>query len=80
MHKGLTRRRLLAAAPVLATGLITGFPMIRRAHADAGVVNVYSARHYPSDQTLFDMFTKETGIAVNAIQGVAITPVTMVGT
>jgi iron(III) transport system substrate-binding protein len=71
MHKGLTRRRLLAAAPVLATGLITGFPMIRRAHADAGVVNVYSARHYPSDQTLFDMFTKETGIAVNAIQGVA---------
>jgi iron(III) transport system substrate-binding protein len=76
MHKhlkrrGLTRRRLLAAAPALATGLVTGFPMIRRAHADAGVVNVYSARHYPSDQTLFDMFTKETGIAVNAIQGVA---------
>jgi iron(III) transport system substrate-binding protein len=70
-RRGLTRRRLLAAAPVLATGLVTGFPMIRRAHADAGVVNVYSARHYPSDQTLFDMFTKETGIAVNAIQGVA---------
>ena len=70
-RRGLTRRRLIAAAPVLATGLITGFPRIRRAHADAGVVNVYSARHYPSDQTLFDMFTKETGIAVNAIQGVA---------
>ncbi|WP_395020729.1 Fe(3+) ABC transporter substrate-binding protein [Dongia sp.] len=71
MHKVLTRRRLIAAAPVLATGLITGFPRIRRAHADAGVVNIYSARHYPSDQTLFDMFTQETGIAVNAIQGVA---------
>jgi iron(III) transport system substrate-binding protein len=71
MHKGLTRRRLFAAAPVFAAGVITGFPMIRRAHADASVVNVYSARHYPSDQTLFDMFTKETGIAVNAIQGVA---------
>jgi iron(III) transport system substrate-binding protein len=71
MQKGLTRRFLIAAAPVLATGLVTGFPWIRRAHADAGVVNVYSARHYPSDQTLFDMFTKETGIAVNAIQGVA---------
>jgi iron(III) transport system substrate-binding protein len=67
----LSRRRLIAAAPVLATGLATGFPRIRRAHADAGVVNVYSARHYPSDQILFDMFTKETGIAVNAIQGVA---------
>lgn len=71
MQQGLTRRRLIAAAPILATGLITGFPPIRRAHADAGVVNVYSARHYPSDQTLFDMFTQETGIAVNAIQGVA---------
>jgi iron(III) transport system substrate-binding protein len=69
MHKSLTRRHLLAAAPFLAAGL--GLPMIRRARADAGVVNVYSARHYPSDQTLFDMFTKETGIAVNAIQGVA---------
>jgi iron(III) transport system substrate-binding protein len=72
MHKSLTRRRLLAAAPVLAAGLVTGFPrIIRRARADAGAVNVYSARHYPSDQTLFDMFTKETGITVNAIQGVA---------
>jgi len=71
MHKGLTRRRLLAAAPLLPAGLTLGLPSIRRARADAGEVNVYSARHYPSDQTLFDMFTKETGIAVNAIQGVA---------
>jgi len=71
MHQSLTRRRLLAATPLLAAGFATGFPWIRRARADAGEVNVYSARHYPSDQTLFDMFTKETGIAVNAIQGVA---------
>lgn len=63
----LTRRRLLATATVLPLAT----PFIRRAHADAGEVNVYSARHYPSDQTLFDMFGKETGIAVNAIQGVA---------
>jgi len=71
MHRSLSRRRLLAATPIVAAGLVTGFPRIRRARADAGVVNVYSARHYPSDQTLFDMFAKETGIAVNAIQGVA---------
>ena len=63
----LTRRRLLAAASALPLAA----PFIRRAQADAGAVNVYSARHYPSDQTLFDMFTKETGITVNAIQGVA---------
>jgi len=63
----LTRRRLLQAASALPLAA----PFIRRAQADGGEVNVYSARHYPSDQTLFDMFTKETGITVNAIQGVA---------
>jgi iron(III) transport system substrate-binding protein len=71
MPRSLSRRRLLAATPIVAGGLVTGFPWIRGARADAGVVNVYSARHYPSDQTLFDMFAKETGITVNAIQGVA---------
>ena len=60
MQRSLTRRRLLAAVPVLAAGLVAGFPMnVRRARADAGAVNVYSARHYPSDQTLFDMFTDD---------------------
>jgi iron(III) transport system substrate-binding protein len=70
MNKPLTRRRFLAATP-LAAGLTLGLPYIRRAHADGGEVNIYSARHYPSDQTLFDMFAKETGIKVNVIQGVA---------
>ncbi|HEY4162004.1 MAG TPA: Fe(3+) ABC transporter substrate-binding protein, partial [Dongiaceae bacterium] len=60
----------MAATP-LAAGLTIGLPYIRPARADAGEVNVYSARHYPSDQTLFDMFAKETGIKVNVIQGVA---------
>ncbi|MDF1524392.1 MAG: Fe(3+) ABC transporter substrate-binding protein [Trueperaceae bacterium] len=32
------------------------------------VVNVYSARHYDSDQTLFDLFTEQTGIQVNLIE------------
>lgn len=32
------------------------------------VVNVYSHRHYESDQTLFDAFTKDTGIAVNVVK------------
>lgn len=70
MTKALTRRRFLAATP-FATGLALSLPYIRRAHADAGEVNIYSARHYPSDQTLFDMFAKETGTKVNVIQGVA---------
>ncbi|MEM1072787.1 MAG: Fe(3+) ABC transporter substrate-binding protein [Planctomycetota bacterium] len=34
-----------------------------------GVVNVYSARHYDVDDSLFRAFTSETGIKVNLIEG-----------
>ena len=36
-----------------------------RASEDAGVVNVYSHRHYDTDQELFRRFTESTGIRVN---------------
>jgi iron(III) transport system substrate-binding protein len=32
------------------------------------VVNVYSARHYDSDEAIFERFTAETGIRVNLLQ------------
>ena len=35
------------------------------ASADAGIVNVYSHRHYDTDQELFRRFTESTGIQVN---------------
>jgi iron(III) transport system substrate-binding protein len=35
--------------------------------ATAGEVNVYSHRHYDTDQRLFDRFSEETGIAVNVV-------------
>lgn len=34
---------------------------------DAKVVNVYTHRHYETDQQLFDRFTEETGIRVNVV-------------
>ena len=37
--------------------------------APAGVVNVYSARHYDSDRAIFDEFEAETGIRVNLLEG-----------
>jgi iron(III) transport system substrate-binding protein len=37
--------------------------------AAADEVNVYSSRHYDTDQRLYDGFTKETGIEVNLIEG-----------
>jgi len=49
---------LIAACAFAATGA---------AFADAGVVNLYSARHYSTDEALYDGFTKATGIKVNRV-------------
>ncbi|MYL20300.1 extracellular solute-binding protein [Halobacillus litoralis] len=34
-----------------------------------GEVNLYTGRHYDTDQELYDTFTEETGIEVNVIEG-----------
>ena len=39
------------------------------AETDSKVVNLYSARHYDSDQALYERFTRETGIRINRIEG-----------
>ena len=38
------------------------------AHAQGNVVNVYSGRHYQTDEALYAGFTKATGIKVNRIE------------
>lgn len=55
------RRQSLALAAVLAAGL--ALP----AQA-AEEVNIYSSRHYDSDQVLYDTFTAQTGIVVNVLE------------
>jgi iron(III) transport system substrate-binding protein len=62
----LTRRSLLLSAAGLAAASAW---RPGRATADAGEVNIYSARHYPADDQLFARFAEETGIAVNRIKG-----------
>lgn len=37
--------------------------------SDERVLNLYSARHYETDQTLYDNFTGQTGIEINLIEG-----------
>ncbi|HYR35887.1 MAG TPA: Fe(3+) ABC transporter substrate-binding protein [Burkholderiales bacterium] len=39
------------------------------ATAQENVVNVYSSRHYKTDEALYESFTKATGIKVNRIEG-----------
>jgi iron(III) transport system substrate-binding protein len=61
--------RALSAVMVLAAGLAAcGGPDEGGAEGDsAGVVNVYSHRHYDADRELFRRFTEETGIAVQVV-------------
>ena len=54
--------RLLSAA--LAVSCLMASSM---AFAQDKVVNIYSARHYPTDEALYSDFTKATGIKVNRV-------------
>ena len=57
-------RSLRRLAPLLAAALLLG-----AAWAQSHEVNVYSARHYDSDEVLYDRFEELTGITVNIIEG-----------
>ena len=64
----LTRSAAVAAstASVLALCLpVAAQPA--SAASSAGVVNLYSARHYQTDEALYDNFSKLTGIKVNRV-------------
>jgi iron(III) transport system substrate-binding protein len=52
----------LAAALMVAA-------LIEPIHAQERVLNLYSSRHYQTDQALYDNFTKQTGIKINLIEG-----------
>lgn len=45
---------------------VAGF--VGLAHADDKTLNVYSSRHYQSDEALYAEFTKTTGIRINRIE------------
>ena len=46
-----------AAAGLLSTSVV----------ADEPVINLYSARHYPTDEALYSDFTKATGVKINRV-------------
>jgi iron(III) transport system substrate-binding protein len=56
----LARPALALAALGLATAALA---------ADEAVLNLYSARHYQTDEALYGNFTKQTGIKINRIEG-----------
>jgi iron(III) transport system substrate-binding protein len=56
-------QRMLIAGTV--AGLVLGVAADVRAQ---GVLNLYSARHYQTDEALYENFTKQTGIKINRIE------------
>ncbi len=62
-------RRILGSAilTVIAVPVITS-ALYSPAHAQSKELNLYSARHYQSDDELYSEFTKQTGIKINQIQ------------
>lgn len=64
----ILHRRVQVGALFVALAVAIGVvPLL--AQAQAQVVNVYSARHYDTDDRIFSDFTAQTGIQVNLIEG-----------
>ncbi|MBL0090353.1 MAG: extracellular solute-binding protein [Ideonella sp.] len=61
----MTRQRLLTLLPTLiALGLLSP-----NTQAQTRQLNLYSARHYQTDEALYANFTKATGIRINRLDG-----------
>ncbi|PSN19124.1 Fe(3+) ABC transporter substrate-binding protein [filamentous cyanobacterium CCP5] len=74
-----TRRNLMVAAATVAV-VVVGACSSEQPAADgtgaagdeaaaSGEINLYSSRHYDSDDVIYERFTEETGIEVNLIEG-----------
>ena len=59
-------RRTLTVFSLAVSALSFGL-FASTAHADEQVINLYSARHYPTDEALYNDFSKATGIKINRV-------------
>jgi iron(III) transport system substrate-binding protein len=59
----ISKKSLLVA--MATVGLATSLPALSQS---SGVLNLYSARHYQTDEALYADFTKQTGIKINRIE------------
>ena len=59
------RRALVVAAATAAVAIVLSAPLAR---AQDKVLNLYSARHYQTDEALYANFTQTTGIRINRIE------------
>ncbi|NDJ17713.1 Fe(3+) ABC transporter substrate-binding protein [Myxacorys almedinensis] len=67
----IRRRVFLAAGAAIVAVAVGQLARFNLVSANEQVVNLYSARHYDTDNALYDGFTKKTGIKVNLVEAEA---------
>lgn len=60
-------KKISAKRPALAVALTLVLATLASVHAEEAVLNIYSARHYPTDEALYADFTKATGIRIQRV-------------
>ena len=70
MHK-LTRRSFLVAGGATLALTAAQIKRPRSGYAQTDAINLYSSRHYNTDDALYEGFTEQTGIGINLIEGSA---------
>ena len=64
----MIRLPFIFGASIAAVGALSALLVALPAHAQ-GELNIYSARHYQTDEALYANFTKQTGIKINRLDG-----------
>lgn len=67
----ISRRIFLGTGAAAATVAASQLSRVTFLNAQPKVLNLYSSRHYNTDQQLYDNFTRQTGIKVNLVEGEA---------
>ncbi|MCF2970130.1 Fe(3+) ABC transporter substrate-binding protein [Synechococcus sp. Nb3U1] len=64
----LSRRQFVSGVSLGSVALAAG-SFLRPAHGANQEVNLYTSRHYGTDEELYELFKQKTGITVNWVQG-----------
>lgn len=59
----------LGLSAVLSLSVLAGCSTSPSTNGTKQEINLYTSRHYETDQALFDEFTKKTGVKVNVVKG-----------
>jgi len=65
----LTRRVFIGAGTATAIATVSQLARTKPSYAKNGEINLYSSRHYDTDERLYKNFTEQTGIRVNVLEG-----------